>query len=558
MKKKPASKSAFFNPRVLIGLAFCSIGLLLALLISALSPGGNALAKGPQQDGFYPPLPNAATTQQDGFYPPLPVAGAPEQASPTPTPCFGIAFAENFDGVVAPALPINWVASNAAGAAPLWVTSTATPDTAPNDAFVDDPAIVSDKRLDTPCLTTNSGLAQISFRHSYDLEGTLVGGPWYDGGVLEVSSPNINGGTFTDITNAAVGGSFASGGYNGAISTSFASPLSGRMAWSGAPVGYISTVANLGPNVVGQIFKLRFRMGSDNSVSHTGWRVDTITSTAVCMAVCPTPTPTPTPSGTITPSPTPTATSTATATATSTPTATAAATSTPSPGCSNYVISNASGTIVPGTADIGNHTDDGSTVIALPFPVKLYGNTYTSATAGSNGFLSFNLFTDFMYTGCLPNASFSYTIFPFEIDQVTAAVGKGIFTVTTGVTPNRTFYIEWRNCRYATATTCLASSDNNYEIVFQEGVSDFSIIYGTFGAANTIAGSGAIGVQGATTLIVSQSQCGSGAPAATQQNYTLRYRNAHTNGNPNPNPNTNANPNSHASYGVPLRKGLTS
>ena len=59
-------------------------------------------------------------------------------------------FAENFDGVAAPALPAGWVATNASGPAPLWVTSTTTPDTAPNDAFVDDPAVVSDKDLDTP------------------------------------------------------------------------------------------------------------------------------------------------------------------------------------------------------------------------------------------------------------------------------------------------------------------------------------------------------------------------------------------------------------------------
>ena len=50
MKKKPSSKSAFFNPRVLTGLASCSIGLLLALLAFALYPCGNALAQGPQQD----------------------------------------------------------------------------------------------------------------------------------------------------------------------------------------------------------------------------------------------------------------------------------------------------------------------------------------------------------------------------------------------------------------------------------------------------------------------------------------------------------------------------
>src|SRR5437868_13928225 len=43
-------KSAFFNLRGLIGLAFCSIGLLLALLAVALYPGGNALAQGPGQN----------------------------------------------------------------------------------------------------------------------------------------------------------------------------------------------------------------------------------------------------------------------------------------------------------------------------------------------------------------------------------------------------------------------------------------------------------------------------------------------------------------------------
>ena len=70
---------------------------------------------------------------------------------------------QNFDGVVAPALPAGWVATNAQGVAPLWVTSTTTPDTAPNDAFVDDPATVSDKLLDTPAFAVTSAPAQVSF-----------------------------------------------------------------------------------------------------------------------------------------------------------------------------------------------------------------------------------------------------------------------------------------------------------------------------------------------------------------------------------------------------------
>ena len=57
-------------------------------------------------------------------------------------------------------------------------------------------------------------------------------------------------------------------------------------------------------------------------------------------------------------------------------------------------------------------------------------------------FLNFSNTT--FYAGCIPHASFAYTIFPFQVDQVTSPAGKGIFTLTTGVTPTRIFYIEWR------------------------------------------------------------------------------------------------------------------
>src|SRR6478672_3501909 len=110
-----------------------------------------------------------------------------------------------FDTVTAPALPAGWVAANSTGPAPLWVTSSLTSDTPPNNAFIDDPATVSDKHLDTPGIAITSGLAEVSFRSFYNLESG------FDGGVLEVSSPNIAGGAFTDVTNAAVGGSFESG-----------------------------------------------------------------------------------------------------------------------------------------------------------------------------------------------------------------------------------------------------------------------------------------------------------------------------------------------------------
>src|SRR5207249_1711662 len=161
-----------------------------------------------------------------------------------------------------------------------------------------DPNAINDKYLVTRSLTVSSALAQVSFRNNYTLESG------FDGGVLEVSSPNIAAGAFTDITTAAVGGSFVSGGYNGTISGSFGSPIAGRMAWTGTAGSYLNTVANLGPNVAGQTITLRFRMASDSSVSAAGWRIDTIASVGVCVVPLPTPTPTPTP--TVSPTVTPT------------------------------------------------------------------------------------------------------------------------------------------------------------------------------------------------------------------------------------------------------------
>ena len=178
------------------------------------------------------------------------------------------ALAQNFDGVAPPALPAGWSATNAQGPAPLWVTSASSPDTAPNDAFVDDPNVISDKRLDSPSVPISTAAAQLSFANNYALEST------FDGGVLEIS---IGGGAFTDIL--AAGGSFVSNGYNGTISSNFSSPIAGRQAWTGSSGGYVTSVVTLPAAAAGQSVVLRWRMASDTSVSATGWRIDSITLT---------------------------------------------------------------------------------------------------------------------------------------------------------------------------------------------------------------------------------------------------------------------------------------
>ena len=62
----------------------------------------------------------------------------------------------------------------------------------------------------------------------------------------------------------------------------------------------------------------------------------------------------------------------------------------PPPPPPHYVVTTQTGqSIVPGTVDIGNHCDDCTTFVALPFPVHIYGRSYTTVTVESNGTLQF-------------------------------------------------------------------------------------------------------------------------------------------------------------------------
>jgi hypothetical protein len=147
---------------------------------------------------------------------------------------------------------------------------------------VADTAVISDKVLDRSGVVISSGAPVLSFRNNFDTE--FSDGTYWDGGVVEVSSPNINGGAFTDVTDAAVGGSFVSGPYTGTIDNTANNPLADRDAWSGSSGGYIDTVINMGPNLNGQTIILRFRMGTDEAVGAPGWRFDTMSITG---ASCP-------------------------------------------------------------------------------------------------------------------------------------------------------------------------------------------------------------------------------------------------------------------------------
>ncbi|MEI2740391.1 MAG: T9SS type A sorting domain-containing protein [Chitinophagaceae bacterium] len=230
----------------------------------------------------------AGTTNAQGIQNPtstiavtMPVSGLTfTWSGPVPAaPC-----SENFDGVVAPALPASWT-SDVTGIGILWTTSTVNPSNAPNDAFGPETSNVGVTNLTSRNFPIISPAAQLTFRNLYNLENG------FDGMVLEIS---IGGGAFQDIL--AAGGSFVTGGYNGTLSTGFGNPLPGRQAWTGLSGGttaaptYITTTVNLPAAANGQSIQLKWRVGSDNSViagGAPGARIDDIAiSGSLCSGGC--------------------------------------------------------------------------------------------------------------------------------------------------------------------------------------------------------------------------------------------------------------------------------
>ena len=147
----------------------------------------------------------------------------------------------------------------------------------------------------------------------------------------------------------------------------------------------------------------------------------------------------------------------------------------------SYTLALGGSTFVPAVTDVGNHCDNCSTPIILPFPVTLYDHTFTTASAGSNGHLTFGTSYDGSNITCSPfgNTLATYVMAPYWADQCTGTCGTttcdgcGIFTTTTGSAPNRIFYVEFRT-QYFNQTTDLL----DYEIaLYENGTPPFRFIY---------------------------------------------------------------------------------
>lgn len=203
-------------------------------------------------------------------------------------------FGEDFDGVTAPSLPPGWAAL-ATQTPPAFATTTTSPDSPPNDAFVDDTNDnFSEQILQSPPIPITippGGSAQLWFRNSWDFLTDPFGNV-LDGAVLEIS---VGGGPFADIGQS----SFLLNGYNGVVFMD-SNPLFNRPAWGGNSGGYQTTVATLPASADGQEVELHWILGTGGGADPTlldGWRIDgvqvltcppTVVATADSSAICPT------------------------------------------------------------------------------------------------------------------------------------------------------------------------------------------------------------------------------------------------------------------------------
>ncbi|MFL5732466.1 MAG: hypothetical protein ACJ78Q_04635, partial [Chloroflexia bacterium] len=137
-----------------------------------------------------------------------------------------------------------------------------------------------------------------------------------------------------------------------------------------------------------------------------------------------------------------------------------------------YTVTQTTGAIVPGVADVGNHCEDCVTTITLPFTYALYGTSFTRAALSSNGNIQFVGSDSTPDSVCLPATGFESTIFAHWDDLRTDLTGDGIFTSVSGTAPNRIFNIEWR------ASLFIEELPVNLEVRLYEGQNTFDVVYG--------------------------------------------------------------------------------
>lgn len=149
---------------------------------------------------------------------------------------------------------------------------------------------------------------------------------------------------------------------------------------------------------------------------------------------------------------------------------------------------------IAGSKKVALSGDEDSATVALPFSVKLYGVSYSSASVTTDGLVNFlsSRVGDYSNTA-LPTTGVNGVkgiVAPLW-DDLTLDKKSSVQTATTGTKGNRTFAIVWNNAAYANGTSGRAT----FEAVLDEATGAVTLQY------QTVADKGA----GATVGIANQS-----------------------------------------------------
>jgi hypothetical protein len=195
--------------------------------------------------------------------------------SPTVCPTQVVALSEGFEAGTLGAFTQTVIITSTTTPVPTpgWASVAANPHSGTRSAFAPDPDRTTDSRLATINginIPAGVSTATLTFWHRFAFENL------FDGGVLEVSTDN--GATWADAD-----ANIQQGGYNGTITvfqgcvTAGTPPPfpAGKRVWTGSMTTYAQVRVNLVP-YAGNTIKFRFRLGTDCSVSNTGWNVDDV------------------------------------------------------------------------------------------------------------------------------------------------------------------------------------------------------------------------------------------------------------------------------------------
>ncbi|MFD4651907.1 S8 family serine peptidase [Streptomyces sp. NPDC058441] len=152
---------------------------------------------------------------------------------------------------------------------------------------------------------------------------------------------------------------------------------------------------------------------------------------------------------------------------------------------------------IKGSSKVPLSGDEDAKTVSLPFPVKLYGVSYTSTAITTNGLLNFlePRLGDYANTA-LPSAAKPNGIVAPLWDDLILDSKSSVQTATTGKTGSRTFAVVWNNAAFADGSSGRAT----FEAVFDEATGAITFQYQSVpggGASATVgienqAGSGAL------------------------------------------------------------------